>query len=207
MKLTPEKASALVAILDAQSGVKKIDDKDAYKAQLAEVADLLNSKTEGEKTLFTGGVVAEVYKDNKDNAELVRASKAHLAKAKDRADKAAEKAQAKSAPAPKKGTPRTPEQEAKSATAIVDYCNAVAGVKRITKVVDGKEVNDPAGFRAASIAVQKYIDHKNGGLLNTAPEGKKSPWERFSSFPGVKEACKAHKKALKDKAKAAPEMA
>lgn len=201
MKLEPAKAAVLVEILNAQSGVKPLEDKEAYKAKLAEVADLLNTK-DGKAV---GGIKKEVYDANKDNAELVAAAKAHLDKAKERAAKAASKETA----APKEPKLRSPEEEEASAKAIVAYMNAVTGKARITKEEDGKQVDDPEGFRTVANKSRKYIDHKKGGLLNEAPEGKKTPYERFKDFPGVVEACKAHRVHVKNKAKeaAGPEMA
>jgi hypothetical protein len=198
MKLEAAKLATLVEVLNAQSGVKPIEDKEAYKAKLAEVSDLLASK-DGK---FTGGVTKEVYADNKDSAELVEASRAHLNKGKERAAKAAEKAaapkkeaKAKAPKAPKASKEATPEQEAARGKAIVDFVNAVTGVKKLSK----------EEYNAAYNRAKKYLDFEKGGILNTAPEGKKTPWERFKGFEGVEEAGKAHRAYVKAKAKTAPE--
>ena len=202
MKLSDKQAKTLVEILNAQSGAARMEDKEAYKAKLAEVAQFLNVDKANKPS---GGIKNEVYNDNKDNKELVDAAKAHIAKAKARADKAVapkKPAKAKAEKAPAKPKMRTPEEEKETAAAIVAYMMAVTGQKRIEK--DGK--NDPEGFRHVANKSRKYVDHKKGGLLNTAPEGKKTPWERFKGFPGVTEACKAHQAHVKAKAKDEPAM-
>lgn len=199
MKLTDAQAKTLVEVLNAQSGVARMEDKEAYKAKLAEVGQFLNV---GEDNKPSGGIKKEVFAENKDNKELVAAAKAHVDKAKTRAEKAVAKAEK----APAKPKMRTPEEEKETAVAIVAYMQAVTGQKRVTKTVDGKEVDDPEGFRHVANKSRKYIDHKKGGLLNTAPEGKTSPWERFKGFPGVKEAAKAHQGHIKAKSQEAPAM-
>jgi hypothetical protein len=197
MKMTDAQAKTLVEVLNAQSGVARIADKEAYTAKLAEVKDFLNVDAEGKPS---GGIKKEAYEGA--SKEVKEAAKAHSDKAKARAEKAAEKA----AKGPAKPKLRTPEEEQETAVALVSYMQAVSGQKRVTKEVDGKEIDDPEGFRHVANKSRKYIDHKKGGLLNTAPEGKTSPWDRFKGFPGVKEAAKAHQAHLKAKGKDAPAM-
>jgi len=192
MKLSAKQTATLIEVLNAQSGVSKIEDKDVYKAKLAEVADLLETK-DGK---ISGGITAEVYKDNKDNADLAAAAKAHLAKAKERAEKAASKDQPE-AKAPKAPKLATPEEEKERAEAIVAFINAVTNVKKL----------DPKDYSHAYNRSKKYLDFEGGGLLNSAPEGKTSPWDRFKDFPGVKDACKAHRTYVKNKAKEEPAQA
>jgi hypothetical protein len=180
MKLTPEKSATLIEVLKAQSGEGRIADKDAYKAKLADVEDLLDSEK--------GGVTKEVYNDNKDNVELVEAAKAHVAARKDRDAKAAAKTAEKAEPK-KKGEPRTPEQEEASAKKIVAYLNAVSGKgERLSK----------EDARAFEIATRNYRDKEKGGLTEKA-------YERFKGFPGVTEASKAHRAFVK-KEKSSPSM-
>lgn len=204
MKLTDNQAKTLVEVLNAQSGVARIENKEEYQTKLVEVGPFLNVDA---KNKPTGGIKKEVYADNKDNKELIEADKAHAEKGKARAEKAAGKAEK----APAKSKLRTPEEEKETATCIVAYMQAVTGQKLITKTVEGKEEKDPEGFHHVANKSRKYIDHKNGGLLNTAPKGKTTPQDRFKGFPGVKEACKAHQAHIQAKAKAkaqeAPAMA
>jgi len=188
MKLTDKQAKTLIAVLNAQSGVTPIDDKEKYNSMKAEVASFLQVK-DGKAT---GGITSEVYKDNKDNADLVEAAKTHLEKAKERA----EKAQAKASPSKEKNSSKEPkaptaEEEAARAMAIVAFINAVTGVKKLEQTEYSKAYNK----------AKKYLDFEKGGLVNEAAEGKKTSYERFKDFPGVLEAAKAHRAYVKDKAK------
>lgn len=194
MKLNAKDAKDLIAVLNAQSGVAKIADKDEYKAKLDRVGKFLNTK-DGKAV---GGVTKEVYDANKDNKELVDAAKAHQTKAKERAAKtkdapaakapAAKKA-AKAAPAKesKEAAPkqRTPEQEAETAKAYVAYAKAVT-----TKAKTGKDSLSKEEFAKVEIATRKH----------RAPEGGLKPdaYKRFGGFPGVKEAAKEMKALKKD---------
>jgi hypothetical protein len=199
MKLSKNQITTLIEVLNGQSGVKPIEDKEAYSEKLAEVADFLNTKN----GKAIGGITAEVYKDNKEVKELVQAAKAHLEKAKERQSKtkepkakeakATKEPKAKSAKAPKAASP---DEEKARAKAIVSFINAVTGVKKL----------DAAAYSNAYNRSKKYLDFKKGGLLDTAPEGKKSPWERFKDFPGVKDAAKAHRNYVKNKAKNTPDQ-
>jgi hypothetical protein len=188
MKLTNKQAKTLIAVLNAQSKVTPIDDKEKYNAMKAEVANFLQVK-DGKAT---GGITAEVYKDNKDNAELVEAAKIHLETAKARAEKAQAK---KTAPKEKKSTKEanapTAQEEAARAVAIVAFINAVTNVKKLPQEEYSKAYNK----------AKKYLDFEKGGLVNEAAEGKKTPYERFKDFPGVLEAAKAHRAYVKNKAK------
>jgi hypothetical protein len=194
MKLSKNQITTLVDVLNAQSGVKPIEDKESYNEKLSQVAEFLNTK--GGKTI--GGITAEIYKDNKEVKELVVAAKAHLDKAKEREEKAKTKP-TKEVKASKQKTEKSPkvaspQEEKARAKAIVGFINAVTGVKKL----------DAAEYSNAYNRSKKYLDFKKGGLLATAPEGKKSPWERFKDFPGVKDAAKAHREYVKNKSKDAP---
>jgi hypothetical protein len=204
MKLSKKQITTLVEVLNGQSGVKPIEDKEVYNEKLAEVAEFLNTK--GGKAI--GGITAEVYKDNKEVKELVQAAKAHLDRAKERETKAANKsktpkvtkitlkADSKVEKTPKGAKSASPEEEGARAKAIVGFINAVTGVKKL----------DAAEYSNAYNRSKKYLDFKKGGLLDTAPEGKKSPWDRFKDFPGVKDAAKAHRTYVKNKVKASPDQ-
>jgi hypothetical protein len=189
MKLDKKTIDKIITVLNAQSGVEKMEDKEKYNALKSEVAEFLQTK-DGRAT---GGIIAEVYKDNKDNAELVEASKIHLEKAKARAEKAATKA---ASPKAKKTTKESKapseKEEQERAKAIVSFVNAVTGIKKLDKEAYSKAYNK----------AKKYLDFKKGGLVNEAAEGKKTPYERFKDFPGVLDAAKAHRSYVKDKAKA-----
>lgn len=202
MKLSKKQISTLIEVLNGQSGVKPIEDKESYSAKLSEVAEFLNTKN----GKAIGGITAEVYKDNKDVKELVQAAKAHLDKAKSREEKAQNKPKttkttkttkatktAKEVKAPKSSS-ASPDEEKARAKAIVAFINAVTGVKKL----------DAAEYSNAYNRSKKYLDFKKGGLLDTAPEGKKSPWDRFKDFPGVKEAAKSHRTYVKNKSKNDP---
>jgi effector-binding domain-containing protein len=191
MKLTNKQAKTLIAVLNAQSKVTPIDDKEKYNSMKAEVASFLQVK-DGKAV---GGITAEVYKDNKDNAELVEAAKVHLETAKARAEKAKAKAAPKKEKTASKETKTskvpTEKEEAGRAKAIVAFINAVTNVKKLPQEEYSKAYNK----------AKKYLDFKKGGLVNEAAEGKKTPYERFKAFPGVLEAAKAHKAYVKNKAK------
>lgn len=201
MKLTDTQAKTLVEVLNAQNGVARME-AEPYKAKLAEVGQFMNV---GEDKKPSGGITKEVYAANKENKELVEAAKLHVEKAKARADKAVAKATAEP-----KSKQRTPEQEIETAQAILAYFNAVTGKERISKEVDGKSVNDPEGFRHVANKSRKYVDHKAGGLLNTAAEGKTAPLARFTGKDSVVPAelrealvtaAKGHRKHVKEQAK------
>jgi hypothetical protein len=187
MKLTSKQSNTLIAVLNAQSGVTPIDDKEKYNEMKAEVASFLQVK-DGRAT---GGITAEVYKDNKDNAELVGAAKTHLEKAKERAEKAQSKPASKDKTTSKDPKGPTAEEEAARAVAIVAFINAVTNVKKLPQEEYSKAYNK----------AKKYLDFEKGGLVNEAAEGKKTPYERFKDFPGVLEAAKAHKAYVKEKSK------
>lgn len=201
MKLSKNQINTLIEVLNGQSGVKPIEDKEAYAEKLAEVSEFLNTKN----GKATGGITADVYKDNKEVKELVQAAKAHLDKAKAREEKAKAKeggekapktqkaAKTKEAKAPKLASP---EEEKARAEAIVSFINAVTGVKKL----------EAAQYSNAYNRSKKYLDFKKGGLLDKAPEGKTSPWDRFKDFPGVKEAAKAHRAYVKNKVKTTPDQ-
>lgn len=196
MKLSKTQITTLIEVLNGQSGVKPIEDKQAYSEKLAQVAEFLNTK-EGKAT---GGITTEVYKDNKEVKELVQAAKAHLDKAKEREnkkDKAPKTAKLAKADKPAKvNKAASPEEEKSRAKAIVSFVNAITGVKKL----------EAAEYSNAYNRSKKYLDFKKGGLLSTAPEGKKSPWDRFKDYPGVKEAAKAHRTHVKTKDKTSPDQ-
>lgn len=198
MKLSKDQISTLIDVLNGQSGVKPIEDKETYAEKLAEVSEFLNTKN----GKATGGITAEVYKDNKEVKELVQAAKAHLDKAKTREQKAKSKEVVDKAPKASKAkdtkSPKlaTPEEEQARAEAIVGFINAVTGVKKL----------DAAQYSNAYNRSKKYLDFKKGGLLDTAPEGKTSAWDRFKDFQGVKEAAKAHRTYVKNKVKNTPDQ-
>lgn len=173
-KLTPEKAVTLIEVLNAQSGKARMADKEVYKAKLAEVADLVDKDK--------GGITADVYSANKDNAELVEAAKAHKVANKARAQAVKDKADK---PTPEKGAQRTPEQEENSAKAIVAFMNAKAGVAKIEKTQE---------YMKVEVASRNYVDREKGGL-------KAAAYDRFKGFPGVKEASKAHREYFKKELK------
>lgn len=194
MKLSKTQIITLVEVLNGQSGVKPIEDKQAYGEKLAEVAEFLNTKN----GKASGGITAEVYKDNKEVKELVQAAKAHLEKAKQRETKTQDKPKTKTKVSTEKKVPKVagPEEEKARAKAIVAFINAVTGVKKL----------DAAEYSNAYNRSKKYLDFKNGGLLSTAPEGKKSPWDRFKDHSGVKDAAKAHRTYVKNKTKNTPDQ-
>lgn len=187
MKLTSKQSNTLIAVLNAQSEVAPIDDKEKYNEMKAEVASFLQVK-DGRAT---GGITAEVYKDNRDNAELVEAAKTHLEKAKQRAEKAQTKSATKETNASKDAKGPTAEEEVARAVAIVAFINAVTNVKKLPQDEYSKAYNK----------AKKYLDFEKGGLVNEPAEGKKTPYERFKDFPGVLEAAKAHRVYVKDKSK------
>jgi hypothetical protein len=183
MKLTPEKAATLTEVLKAMANPKEhgIKDKDAYKAKKAEVIDCINTD---EKGVPTGGIKAEVWKDNQDNKELVAAAKDHLAAAKERAKNP--KPATAEKPAGAEDKQRTPEEEKESAECIVAYMNAVSG--------KSPRIEDAAQYKHVRAKAINYIDPEKGGL-------KSKHWDRFKGFPGVEEACKAHRAYIKTRPK------
>jgi hypothetical protein len=196
MKLSKNQISTLIEVLNGQSGVKPIEDKEAYNTKFALIAEFLNTKN----GKAVGGITAEVYKDNKDIKELVQAAKTHLEKAQQRDKKNQTKAQgkpkAKAEKAEKAPKKASADEEKARAKAIVSFINAITGVKKL----------DPAEYSNSYNRSKKYLDFKKGGLLSTAPEGKTSPWDRFKDFPGVKDAAKAHRNYVKTKGKNTPDQ-
>jgi hypothetical protein len=82
------------------------------------------------------------------------------------------------------------ESEEKSAKAIVDFVNAITGVKKLTK---GK-------YQEAYNLAKTQLDFKKGGLLNKSKNGEETAYEKFKDLPDVLKAAKAHKAYIKEKA-------
>ena len=183
-KLTKALATDLVDVLNAQSGAKRIDDTAVYNAKLKKVGDFLNVAEDGTPN---GGVKQEVLDANPANKELAKASADHLEKGEARIAKKAAKEVAKEA---KKEKPAPTDKE--YAAAIVRFVKAITKVERIPE----------EEYATVSGLAMNFLDHKKGGIKNTAAKGKKTPWERFKGEPGVKEAGEAHIAHIKTKKKA-----
>jgi hypothetical protein len=184
MKLSPTQTQTLVEVLNAQTGKTPINEKEVYKAKVAEVIDFLETKKVvgkdgNEKVVYTGGIKKEVYRENKENTELVEAAKNHLDAAKKR-----------SGPKPPTPAQEAPETDIKTlAEDVVRYLKA--------KTEYLKTGNKPLSAEEEPILrnkVGRLLDKVKGGLSNEPMKkfGGKSPWQVMKNEPGVKDACLDH---------------
>lgn len=176
MKISEENANVLIDVLNAQSGVRKIDDQEVYNTKVAQVRQFLITRNGA----YTGGIKAEIYETNQNNRDLVAAAKAHKKKAKDKKIKA-QKRVASTHKVNSEATQLDPDLKKEKASLIVRY------LKAITSSNPKDKISDPTEFRIIANKSLTYIDHTKGGL-------KQKFYDEFKMYPKVKETCKAHKK-------------